>query len=101
MEKLRELLKQNENLVQDLQEELDMKDSMTVKELHSDNYGSQDTCDHSFCDKELNGFSPEKHMDNSPIIDCTFQFPMKLSVSNWNMKMTGTAAYNNKSIKIY
>ena len=70
MEKLRELLKQNENLVQDLQEELDMKDSMTVKELHSDNYGSQDTCDHSFCDKELNGFSPEKHMDNSPIIDC-------------------------------
>ncbi|KAL1334234.1 hypothetical protein HN51_063122 [Arachis hypogaea] len=67
MDKLRELLKKNENLVQDLQEELDMKDSMTVKELHSENYGSQDTCDHSFCDKELNGFSPEKHTDNSPI----------------------------------
>ncbi|MED6145030.1 hypothetical protein PIB30_021178 [Stylosanthes scabra] len=69
MEKLKELLKKNENLVQDLQEELDMKDSMTVKELHSENYGSQDTCDHSFCDKELNGFSPEKLMDNSPCVD--------------------------------
>ncbi|MED6119855.1 hypothetical protein PIB30_015599 [Stylosanthes scabra] len=69
MEKLKELLKKNENLVQDLQEELDMKDSMTVKELHSENYGSQDTCDHSVCDKELNGFSPEKLTDNSPCVD--------------------------------
>ncbi|XP_027331526.1 uncharacterized protein LOC113846945 [Abrus precatorius] len=70
MDKLRELLKQTKNLAQDLQEELEMKDSMTVKELHSENYGSQDTCDHSFCDRELNGFSPEKHMDSSPMTDC-------------------------------
>jgi hypothetical protein len=68
--KLRELLKQNENLVEDLQDELDMKDSMTVKELHNENYGSQDTCDHSFSGKELHEFSPEKHVDSSPRIDC-------------------------------
>ncbi|KAK7304694.1 hypothetical protein VNO77_42580 [Canavalia gladiata] len=68
-DKLRESLKQTENLVQDLQEELEMKDSMTVKELHNENYSSQDTCDHSSYDKELNEFSPEKHVDNSPRID--------------------------------
>ncbi|KAF6171395.1 hypothetical protein GIB67_009536 [Kingdonia uniflora] len=33
VEKVSELLKQTENLVQDLQEELEMKDSLTVKEL--------------------------------------------------------------------
>ncbi|KAF7806259.1 uncharacterized protein G2W53_038420 [Senna tora] len=70
VDKLRDLLKQTENLVQDLQEELEMKDSMTVKELNNENYGSQDTCDHSFYDKEINGFSPEKHMDNSPRNGC-------------------------------
>ncbi|KAL5077964.1 hypothetical protein RYX36_016948 [Vicia faba] len=67
--KLRELLKQSENLVQDLQDELDMKDSLTVKELHNENYGSQETCDHSFNSKELHEFSPEKHVDSSPRID--------------------------------
>lgn len=67
--KLRELLKKSESLVQDLQDELDMKDSMTVKELQHENYGSQDTCDHSFSGKELHESSPEKHMDNSPRID--------------------------------
>ncbi|KAK7330290.1 hypothetical protein VNO77_24480 [Canavalia gladiata] len=70
MDKLRGWLKQTENLVQDLQEEFEMKDSMTVKELHSEHYGSQDTCDHSFCGRELNEFSPEKHMDSSPMADC-------------------------------
>ncbi|XP_061364956.1 uncharacterized protein LOC133308351 [Gastrolobium bilobum] len=77
MDKLRKLLKQTENLVQDLHEELEIKDSMTVKELHSENYGSQDTCDHSFCDKELNGFYAEQHMDNSPIIDCKKSYDQK------------------------
>ncbi|KAF1875614.1 hypothetical protein Lal_00006244 [Lupinus albus] len=69
MDKLRELLKHNENLVQDLQEELQMKDSMTVKELHGEVYSSQETHEHFFCDEKLNGLSPEKHMDNSPVID--------------------------------
>ncbi|KAL1531688.1 hypothetical protein AAHA92_31801 [Salvia divinorum] len=37
VEKMKSLLKQNENLVQDLQEELEMKDCLTVKELAADN----------------------------------------------------------------
>ncbi|KAG5049593.1 hypothetical protein JHK85_010696 [Glycine max] len=80
--KLRELLKQNENLVQDLQEELEMKDSMTVKELQNENYGSQDTCDHSSYDKELNEFSPEKHVDNSPRIDSKESYHQKVEQSS-------------------
>lgn len=46
--KLKEMLNHTENLVQDLQEELEMKDSLTVKELANDNYDSQDTCQSSF-----------------------------------------------------
>ncbi|KAJ1402800.1 hypothetical protein SESBI_27791 [Sesbania bispinosa] len=84
-DKLKELLKQTENLVQDLQEELEMKDSMTVKELHNENYGSQDTCDHSFYDKELNEFSPEKHMDNSPRIECKESYDKKEEQSSESM----------------
>lgn len=79
--KLRELLKQNENLVQDLQEELEMKDSMTVKELQNENYGSLDTLDHSSYDKELNEFSPEKHVDNSPRIDSKESYHQKVEQS--------------------
>lgn len=85
IDKLRELLKQTENLVQDLQEELEMKDSMTVKELQNENYGSQDTCDHSFNDKELNEFSPEKHMDNSPKFDSKDSYHQKLEEGSESM----------------
>lgn len=85
IDKLRELLKQNENLVQDLQEELEMKDSMTVKELQNENYGSQDTCDHSSYDKELNEFSPEKHVDNSPRIDSKESYHQKVEQSSESM----------------
>lgn len=42
VEQMKSLLKRNENLVQDLQEELEMKDSLTVKELATDNYESND-----------------------------------------------------------
>ncbi|GAU12722.1 hypothetical protein TSUD_122140 [Trifolium subterraneum] len=83
--KLKELLKQNENLVEDLQDELDMKDSMTVKELHNENYGSQDTCDHSFSGKELHEFSPEKHIDSSPRIDSKESFDKKEEQSSESM----------------
>ncbi|MED6130604.1 hypothetical protein PIB30_002196 [Stylosanthes scabra] len=47
MEELRELVNQTDNLIQDLQEELEMKDSMTMK--------------------ELTGLTPGKH--NSPRMD--------------------------------
>lgn len=86
MEKLRESLKQTENLFHDLQEELEMKDSMRVRELHSENYGSQGTSDHSFCDKELNGFSPEKHTDNSPVPDCTKSYDQKEEESSESVR---------------
>ncbi|XP_057791851.1 uncharacterized protein LOC131008813 isoform X2 [Salvia miltiorrhiza] len=47
VENMKSLLKQNENLVQDLQEELEMKDSLTVKELAADDYESKDV--HNDC----------------------------------------------------
>lgn len=85
IDRLSQRLKQTENLVQDLQEELEMKDSMTVKELQNENYGSQDTCDHSFYDKELNESSPEKHVDNSPRIDCKESYNKKAEQSSDSM----------------
>ncbi|XP_068308484.1 uncharacterized protein [Pyrus communis] len=42
VDKLKDLLKQTENLVQDLEEELEMKDSVTVKEIADENYGAQE-----------------------------------------------------------
>ncbi|KAF5730192.1 hypothetical protein HS088_TW20G00564 [Tripterygium wilfordii] len=44
--KLKELLMQTENLVQDLQDELDMKESLTVRELGNETSESQDA-DHA------------------------------------------------------
>ncbi|XP_042034841.1 uncharacterized protein LOC121781193 isoform X2 [Salvia splendens] len=50
VEQMKSLLKLNENLVQDLQEELEMKDSLTVKELATDNYESNDVHNDSCTD---------------------------------------------------
>ncbi|KAM1186577.1 hypothetical protein ACFX2G_016045 [Malus domestica] len=63
VDKLKDLLKQTENLVQDLEEELEMKDSVTVKEIANENYGAQDTCDSSLFCKAPNSFSTEQNMD--------------------------------------
>lgn len=62
VDKLKGLLKQAENLVQDLQEELEMKDSMTVKELATENHES--ACDDSN-DRTLTEFSSQLHVDIS------------------------------------
>ncbi|XP_030474224.1 uncharacterized protein LOC115691655 [Syzygium oleosum] len=59
VDKLKELLKQTENLVQDLHEELEMKDSLTVKELASENCESQDTHNDSLRDTAPTPFSLE------------------------------------------
>ncbi|GMI76783.1 hypothetical protein HRI_001347600 [Hibiscus trionum] len=64
IEKLRGFLKQTENLVQDLQEELEMKDSLTVKELVNENYESQEAYDNSFPDRETKLSSLEHNTDN-------------------------------------
>lgn len=84
IDNLKEVLKQTENLVQDLQEELEMKDSMTVKELANDNYESQDTCDNS-CDRALNAFSPEMHLDGSTKYDDKKSYDQKAEESSETM----------------
>ncbi|XP_039056251.1 uncharacterized protein LOC120199124 [Hibiscus syriacus] len=71
VEKLRGLLKQAENLVQDFQEELEMKDSLTVKELVNENYELQETDDNSFTDRDRETVlsSLECNTDNSARFD--------------------------------
>ncbi|XP_019167041.1 PREDICTED: uncharacterized protein LOC109162806 isoform X2 [Ipomoea nil] len=65
VDKLNGLLKQTENLVQDLQEELEMRDSLTVKELATGDYESQDTHNSSYNNELLRVFSPRKKLNNS------------------------------------
>ncbi|KAK6920991.1 hypothetical protein RJ641_014669 [Dillenia turbinata] len=60
VEKVKELLKQTENLVQDLQDELEMKDSLTVKELASEDCESQQTHEHNYPKSESFENSTEK-----------------------------------------
>lgn len=66
VDKLNELLKQSENLVQDLQEELEMKDSLTVKELAVEDFESQDTQNDTFNTGSLRTFSPEEKHNHCP-----------------------------------
>ncbi|GLT25197.1 hypothetical protein SLA2020_003420 [Shorea laevis] len=69
VDKLRELLKRTENLVQDLQEEIAMKDSVTFKELANENYESQERDDNPFYDRTPNPYSSEQNMNNSTTHD--------------------------------
>ncbi|KAG6687071.1 hypothetical protein I3843_11G052500 [Carya illinoinensis] len=68
VDSLKEKLKQTQNFIQDLQDELDMKDSMIVKELANESYKSKDTCDNS-CDRTLTVASPELSIDISTKYD--------------------------------
>lgn len=61
--KLRGLLKHTENVVQDLHDELEMKDSVTVKEIANEKYESGETYDDSFHDRGSS--SVEQNFDNS------------------------------------
>ncbi|CAI9754092.1 unnamed protein product [Fraxinus pennsylvanica] len=65
IEKLSTLLRQTENLVQDLQEELEMKDLLTMKELAVENYESQDMHDDSYYKEAVDAFTPEQKVDDS------------------------------------
>ncbi|GFP99786.1 sucrose synthase [Phtheirospermum japonicum] len=60
IEKLTKSLKQSEDLVQDLHEELEMKDASTVKELDVEDY------DPYFNDDAMQVLSPEQKVDTSP-----------------------------------
>ncbi|KAL8056857.1 hypothetical protein ABFX02_04G146600 [Erythranthe guttata] len=72
MEKLNKLLKQTENLVQDLQEEIEMKDSVTVKEIAVEDYESKDvhtdndvlaiSSEHDYCEEYKNQKNEEESL---------------------------------------
>ncbi|KAK4778613.1 hypothetical protein SAY86_006141 [Trapa natans] len=64
VDKLKELLKQTENLVQDLQDELELTDSLTVKELASENYESLDAHNNYLHGTACSIFSTEHSMEN-------------------------------------
>ncbi|KAK9090906.1 hypothetical protein Sjap_024083 [Stephania japonica] len=63
VDKLNELLKQANSFVQDLQEELEMKDSLTVKELTNESYDSLGTNDHSLHSQAPNEFASSLELD--------------------------------------
>ncbi|GMH17005.1 hypothetical protein Nepgr_018846 [Nepenthes gracilis] len=65
MEKLKELLKQTENLVQDLQEELEMKDSLTLKELVNENDSSLDAHDSSIKNRRTIAHSTQSNSNEA------------------------------------
>ncbi|KAL6973449.1 hypothetical protein U1Q18_027634 [Sarracenia purpurea var. burkii] len=67
-DKLNDLLKQSENLVQDLQDELEMKDSLTVKELATEDYESQDACYFSY-NRAPHPISSQQNLDGSTQYD--------------------------------
>ena len=74
MVKLKESLKQSENLIEDLQEELEMKDSLTVKELANDD-DSQDIHESSCSHEKMNLFT------NQAITGVPIRFADEESVS--------------------
>lgn len=65
VDKLNKLLKQTEDLVQDLQEELELKDSLTVKELAHDHFESQDTHEDTYSKEAVFEFSSDHNCDES------------------------------------
>ncbi|KAK3008678.1 hypothetical protein RJ639_014970 [Escallonia herrerae] len=63
--KVNELLKQTKNLVQDLQEELEMKDSLTVKELAIEDHETQDKINGSYGVEAARAFSVGQNSDET------------------------------------
>ncbi|KAL0384859.1 UNVERIFIED_CONTAM: hypothetical protein Sradi_2880200 [Sesamum radiatum] len=65
MEQMNKLLKKSENLVQDLQDELEMKDSLTVKELAVEDYESQDVHNDRCSDDTVHALSLVQKLDDA------------------------------------
>lgn len=65
VDKLHELLKQTEHLVLDLHEEIEMKDTLSVKELTYDGYESHKTKECPFRNEDSTKFSTECELDTS------------------------------------
>ncbi|XP_038878731.1 uncharacterized protein LOC120070906 [Benincasa hispida] len=68
IDKLKELLKHTENLVQDLQEELEMKDSLTVKELSNENCKSLGISENSFFGRRERNLKPSAKSDDKELL---------------------------------
>ncbi|GMJ05807.1 hypothetical protein like AT5G61040 [Hibiscus trionum] len=62
--KLRGLLNHTENVVQDLRDELEMKDSLTVNEIANEKNESQETYDNLIHDRGWSSSSIEQHLDS-------------------------------------
>ncbi|XP_022971728.1 uncharacterized protein LOC111470386 isoform X2 [Cucurbita maxima] len=69
IDKLKELLKHTENLVQDLQEELEMKDSVTVKELSNENCESLDISENSFFGRRERNLNSSAKSDDKELFE--------------------------------
>ncbi|XP_042498859.1 uncharacterized protein LOC122077118 [Macadamia integrifolia] len=65
VDRLNEFLKQTENLVQDLQEELEMKDSLTVKELTNEGYEPQENNHYSIHHQPPASIFPQQELTES------------------------------------
>ncbi|XAR63805.1 hypothetical protein NMG60_11023898 [Bertholletia excelsa] len=70
VDKLNDLLKQTENLVQDLQDELEMRDLLTVKELAYENYDSPSGCFCSYSKRAPHSFTSKQNLNASTTYDC-------------------------------
>lgn len=69
IDKLNESLKHTENLVQDLQEELEMKDSVTVKELSNENCESQGMSENSVFGRKEWNLDPSAKSDGKELFE--------------------------------
>lgn len=59
------ILKQKDNLVQDLQDELEMKDSLTVRELATEDYESEYTRIDASINEALYSLAPQQNLNDS------------------------------------
>lgn len=64
-DELNHILKQKDNLVQDLQDELEMKDSLTVKELATEDYESEYTRIDVSNNEALYSLAPQQNLNKS------------------------------------
>nr|GMC55282.1 Protein POLAR LOCALIZATION DURING ASYMMETRIC DIVISION AND REDISTRIBUTION like [Ipomoea batatas] len=73
-DELNHILKQKDNLVQDLQDELEMKDSLTVKELATEDYESEYTRIDASVSEALYSLAPQQNLNDSSEY-CVEEYP--------------------------
>lgn len=108
LENLKGKLKQTDHLVQDLQEELEMRDSMTVKELTSENYESQDTTLPEHCidylvkfdDKDPYKVDEDMSRDSMTRIEAELEAELEMLGLNMKISNTGKRLSNVEVISV-